>query len=337
MNWSPEMNDAELATVMQEWFSDLREEGDGGAIDQAKRAGGETLMAEVVAVRDRLGMLFSETEWYLPGRESVLEGQVRDWFVEDSEEREGLEDFAQAAPDDVPNLLDWLRGILAQFERGEAIPTLNGDFEVGGSVAGTEYYKLSSGQWLYGPSRQGADWAPLEDRLRYAVTPAGNGGKVEPYFDTGHFTKYENDAYTFGESADATFWHGSYQELLDAIAATSEPQPTGTAKVAVGDDVEPYFDTGHFTKYANDTYYFGETRDTGTWHGTYQELLDAISLRAGAPVTEPTADHLKEEETFREFIDAVFGDVEASGIRVPDYVVKGIIEEEIARTQATMS
>ncbi|MGH9447524.1 MAG: hypothetical protein ACRD3O_17610 [Terriglobia bacterium] len=165
------MQESELAKVMHEWFSDpdeeSEEETESSAIQQAKQA----IMPTLIAARERLGTLFSAADWCTLG-ETQLTGYLDEWFIAGSPEREGLEDFAENAPDEVQNMLEWLGTVLDEFERGEAIPTINQDFDARGSIPGTEYYKLSSGQWLYGPSREGSDWAAMEDRQAAVVSPA---------------------------------------------------------------------------------------------------------------------------------------------------------------------
>jgi hypothetical protein len=116
----------------------------------------------------------------------------------------------------------------------------------------------------------------------------------------------------FGQSKDGPWvlTRSEAEELLTASRQSEEPAGVAGA----GSPVEPYFDTGHFTKYENDTYYFGETADASTWFRTYQELLDMLAARAAPAESEdePEDEPLGElAEALAELFEAV---PEAAGL-----------------------
>lgn len=218
------IQESQLADIVQEWFSDPAEESaeetEESAIQQAKKEGGDALVQAVIATRDRLGTLFATADWYTSGQTEVS-GYLSEWFVEGSPEREGLEDFAENASDDIQNMLSWLDTVLDEFERGEAIPTVNDDFAAGGSIPGTEYYKLSSGQWLYGPSREGSDWAAIAERQAAAVpsTPPSSGTQAEAQVPE---TSAAVDLSTPEQAQQAAVdVAAAVQQILDNVLATA--------------------------------------------------------------------------------------------------------------------
>lgn len=149
---------------------------------------------------------------------------------------------------------------------------------------GTRYYIFHNGQYLYSDDREAplTGWATAEARDAKAASAATEWETGSGVF----YTAYDNPAHVagvthvFGRGKDGPWvlTRAQAEEVL-AVARRSKA-PGGVA--AAGNPVEPYFDTGHFTKYQDGTYYFGETRDAATWFPSYQDLLNAIARRDSA-------------------------------------------------------
>jgi ppGpp synthetase/RelA/SpoT-type nucleotidyltranferase len=145
---------------------------------------------------------------------------------------------------------------------------------------GTRYYIVHDGEYLYSDDKNAplAGWATDEARDAQAaarVTEWETGSGI-------FYTSYENPAhvnnvsYVFGESRYGP-WSLDQSQAADLLADKDRQARAGVA--GQGSSIEPYFDTGYFTKYQSDTYYFGETAGTTTWYSSYQELLDALTAR----------------------------------------------------------
>ena len=193
------------------------------------------------------------------------------------------------------------------------------------------YRDPDDGKLKYAIARDAEEWLPTEE----TVEAVGMGATVEPYLETGYFTKYANDQYTFGVTEDATVWYPTYQQLLDAIAARTGAQVEGRG---TGRNVEPYLETGYFTKYANDQYTFGETEDATVWYPTYQQLLDAIAARTGAQVegrgTGRNVEPYLETGYFTKYANDqyTFGETEDATVWYPTY--QQLLDAIAARTEA---
>ncbi|HEY2575276.1 MAG TPA: hypothetical protein VGI74_03105 [Streptosporangiaceae bacterium] len=144
---------------------------------------------------------------------------------------------------------------------------------------GTRYYIFYEGQYLYSDDKDAplAGWATAEARDDQAAARATEWESGSGVF----YTDYENPAHAggvthvFGRSKDGP-WVLTREQAGQLLATSPQSQlPAGA-----GSPIEPYFGTGHFTKYDNGTYFFGQTADTATWYRTYQELLDALAARA---------------------------------------------------------
>lgn len=174
---------------------------------------------------------------------------------------------------------------------------------------GTRYYIFQEGQYLYSDDKDAplAGWATAEARDDQAAARATEWESGSGVF----YTDYENPAlvggvtHVFGRSKDGP-WVLTRQQA-EQLLVTSR-QSSGGATGA-GGSVEPYFSTGHFTKYDNGSYFFGATADTATWYPTYQELLDSLAGRA-----TPAADGA---EALRRLLEAV-----------PE--ARGLTEQELA-------
>lgn len=166
---------------------------------------------------------------------------------------------------------------------------------------GTRYYIFSSGQYLYSDNKDAplAGWATARARDDQAAARATEWETGSGVF----YTSYENPAdvggvtHVFGRSKDGP-WVLSRAQAAEVLAASRRSQPAAGA-VGVGNPVEPYFDTGHFTKYQNGSYLFGETAETATWYPTYQELLNTIASRAP-------------HEEIRDLLEGIFDKVPAA-------------------------
>jgi ppGpp synthetase/RelA/SpoT-type nucleotidyltranferase len=150
---------------------------------------------------------------------------------------------------------------------------------------GTRYYIFHDGQHLFSDDKSAplAWWATAEDRDKQAAARA-----VEWENGSGIFcTSYENPAhvdnvtYVFGRSRNGP-WNLDQSQAADLLAVTRHQAQESGSVAGKGSPIEPYYETGHFTKYENGTYYFGQTATTTTWYRSYQELLDALA----APTTQ---------------------------------------------------
>ncbi len=162
---------------------------------------------------------------------------------------------------------------------------------------GTRYYIFRDGLYLYSDNKDAplAGWATAGARDDEAASRATEWESGSAVF----YTPYEDPSqvggvtHVFGRSKDGP-WVLTRSQAERLLIAS--PQPPAAA-VGAASPIEPYFDTGHFTKYQNDAYFFGESADTGTWHRTYQELLDTLAERE-----RPAED---EDEDLDELADAL--------------------------------
>jgi hypothetical protein len=145
---------------------------------------------------------------------------------------------------------------------------------------GTRYYIFHDGQYLYCDDQNAplASWATAEDRDEEAA-----GRATEWETGSGVFcTSYDNPAHAgnvthvFGLSKYGP-WNLTQAQATSKLAESRQSQASGVA----GEDspAEPYYNTGHFTKYHNGTHYFGEASDATIWYPAYQDLLTAIAQR----------------------------------------------------------
>lgn len=147
---------------------------------------------------------------------------------------------------------------------------------------GTRYYIFHEGRYLYSDDKDAnlAGWATAEARDDQAAARATEWESGSGVF----YTDYENPAHVggvthvFGRSKDGP-WVLTRQQAEQLLVTSRQSQSPGGATGA-GSSIEPYFGTGHFTKYDNGRYFFGATADTATWYATYQELLDSLAGRA---------------------------------------------------------
>ncbi len=156
---------------------------------------------------------------------------------------------------------------------------------------GTRYYIFHDGKYLYSDDKDAplAGWASAEARDDQAAARATEWETGSGVF----YTSYENPAlaggveHVFGQSKDGP-WKLTRSRAEQLLAEARRSQaPTGVT--GAGSPVEPYFDTGHFTRFDNNAYTFGETAGTRTWYSTYADLLDAVAARDGARAGEPAA------------------------------------------------
>jgi len=147
---------------------------------------------------------------------------------------------------------------------------------------GTRYYIYRDGQYLYSDNKNATlpDWATAQARDSQAAARAtewepGSGIYCTPYLVPAHVGDV---THIFARSKDGP-WTLTRAEAADLLTTTRQA-------IGVSDPIEPYFTTGHYTRYHNGTYTYGETRDAATWHPTYQQLLDTIAARTAPRATE---------------------------------------------------
>lgn len=157
---------------------------------------------------------------------------------------------------------------------------------------GTRYYIFHDGQYLYADSKDAplAEWATAEDRDDEAAARAtewesGSGVFYTSYAEPAYV---DGAAYVFGEGKDGP-WILDRAQAEQLLAAAGQ-SPAGAGVAAAGSPIEPYFDTGHFTRYEDGAYLFGETAAPDRWYGTYEELLDALSARDAVSRRRDSAD-----------------------------------------------
>jgi hypothetical protein len=202
----------------------------------------------------------------------------------------------------------------AAVTAAELSPAENAESWKYSRTPGTRYYILHDDQYLYSDDKNAplARWATAEERNEQAAARATEWETGSGVF----YTSYENPAlvqnvtHVFGQSRYGP-WILDQSQAADLLA----DKQTSGGVAAEDSPVEPYFDTGHFTKYDNDVYYFGETADTTTWYPTYQELLDALAART-TPAAQEQAEAAEEgppvngqegmsEDELMEFISSV--------------------------------
>jgi hypothetical protein len=160
---------------------------------------------------------------------------------------------------------------------------------------GTRYYIFTGGQYLYSddkdaPLRGWATAQARDDEAALRATEWETGSRV-------FYTTYANPAhvggveYVFGRSKYGpwTLTRSQAQKALDEYRRSQGPGGVAGA----GRPIEPYYDTGHFTRYGNGTYTFGESANATTWYSTYAELLDALAARTAPAVTTAEAEALR--------------------------------------------
>ncbi len=143
---------------------------------------------------------------------------------------------------------------------------------------GTRYYIFHDGQYLYSDDQDAplTGWASADARDEEAAARATEWETGSGVF----YTTYETPAnvagteHVFGRSKYGP-WALTRSQAERLLAESGPPQTRGVA--GTGSAIEPYYDTGHFTRYDNGTYAFGATADTDAWHATYQDLLDALA------------------------------------------------------------
>jgi hypothetical protein len=166
---------------------------------------------------------------------------------------------------------------------------------------GTRYYIFHNGQYLYSDDQDAllANWASAEYRDEEAARRATEWETGSGVF----YTSYDNPAlvgnvtHVFGPSKDGP-WNMDRAQAAARLAESRRSQAAGGV-TGEGSRIEPYYDTGHFTKYDNDTYYFGETRDTAAWFPAYQDLLNAIAQRDAVPAAAAGTTAAAREEALR--------------------------------------
>ena len=153
---------------------------------------------------------------------------------------------------------------------------------------GTRYYIFLDGEYLYSDDKNALvqHWATADTRDEEAAQRATEWESGSGIY----YTSYDNPAHVagvthvFGRSRYGP-WNLDRAQATRLLAQPRQAQaPSGVT--GQGNPIEPYYDTGHYTKYDNGTYYYGKTRDATTWYPTYQQLLDTL---AGAETTTATA------------------------------------------------
>ena len=171
------------------------------------------------------------------------------------------------------------------------VPAENSESWKYSRTPGTRYYIFRDGQYLYSDDKDAPldGWATAGARDDQAATQATEWESGSGVF----YAAYDNPAHVagvthvFGQSKDGP-WVLTRSEAEGLLAVARQSPAQGAS--GAGHPIEPYHDTGHFTKYDNGTYFFGATADTETWYATYQELLDAIAVRAVSAATAAMTD-----------------------------------------------
>lgn len=149
---------------------------------------------------------------------------------------------------------------------------------------GTRYYIFHNGEYLYSDDKDAPlrHWATAETRDEDAARRATEWETGSGIF----YTSYDNPAHVqgathvFGLSRYGP-WNLDRAQAARLLAQSRQDQAPGGV-TGTGSPIEPYYDTGHYTKYDNGAYYYGKTADATTWYPSYQQLLDTIDGAAAA-------------------------------------------------------
>lgn len=199
---------------------------------------------------------------------------------------------------------------------------------------GTRYYIFYGGKYLYSDDKDAPvkEWASAEirdnDAARHATEwESGSGIFYTPYENPEHV---DGASYIFGRSKDGpwTLTRSQAEHLL--IESRQSPASGGVA--ASGSSIEPYYDTGHFTRYANGVYTYGETADAASWYATYDELLTAIGADRDDEDQAEDDDIVTDED-----VDELMREADESGDDAYRLAVSFLGKDEVRRLAAEIA